>query len=56
MNFKIVHYKNGTCLGDRKGDLPQFDPAIITEGDATYLYTGFCGHHWKERIGAMGQF
>ena len=48
-----VHYKDGTKLGDRKGDMPQFDPAVLTEGDKTYLYTGFCGNHMKDRIGAM---
>ncbi len=48
-----VHYKDGTRLGDRKGDMPQFDPAVLTEGDKTYLYTGFCGNHMKDRIGAM---
>jgi len=48
-----VHYKDGTRLGERKGDLPQFDPGVLTEGNKTYLYTGFCGNHWKERVGAM---
>jgi len=48
-----VHYQDGTRLGDRKGDMPQFDPGVLTEGDKTYLYTGFCGNHMKDRIGAM---
>ncbi len=48
-----VHYKDGTRLGDRKGDEPQFDPGVLTEGDKTYLYTGFCGHGDKSRHGAM---
>ena len=48
-----VHYQDGTRLGDRKGDMPQFDPAVITEGDKTYMYTAFCGNHMKDRIGAM---
>ena len=48
-----VHYKDGTLLGNRKGDMPQFDPGVITEGDKTYMYTGFCGNHMKDRIGAM---
>ena len=52
--YGYVHYKDVTRLGERKGDLPQFDPAVITEGDITYLYTGFTGHHRVERIGAMG--
>ena len=48
-----VHYQDGTRLGERKGDMPQFDPGVLTEGDRTYLYTGFCGNHMKDRIGAM---
>ena len=48
-----VHYADGTRLGDRKGDMPQFDPGVIREGDKTYLYTGFCGRGMKDRIGAM---
>lgn len=51
--YGYVHYKDGTRLGDRKGDMPQFDPAVITEGNKTYLYTGFSGNHMTDRIGAM---
>jgi hypothetical protein len=49
-----VHYKDGTLLGRREGDQPQFDPGVLTEGDKTYLYTGFCGRGDKSRKGAMG--
>ena len=48
-----VHYADGTRLGDRAGDEPQFDPGVLTEGDLTYLYTGFCGRGDKSRHGAM---
>lgn len=48
-----VHYKDGTRLGDRPGDEPQFDPGVITEGDKTFLYTGFCARGDKSRHGAM---
>ena len=48
-----VHYKDGTRLGMRPGDEPQFDPGVLTEGDRTYLYTGFCGKGGKARHGAM---
>ena len=48
-----VHYKDGTRLGERAGDEPQFDPAVLTEGDCTYMYTGFCGHGDRSRHGAM---
>jgi hypothetical protein len=39
-------------LGRRQGDQPQFDPGVLTEGEKTYLYTGFCGQDTKTRIGA----
>ncbi len=51
--YGYVHYEDGTKLGDREGDEPQFDPGVITEGDVTYLYTGFCGEGDKSRHGAM---
>jgi len=48
-----VHYEDGTRLGERAGDEPQFDPGVLTEGDNTYLYTGFCGRGDKSRTGAF---
>lgn len=51
--YGYVHYADGTKLGERKGDEPQFDPGVLTEGDRTYLYTGFCGRGDKNRTGAM---
>ena len=48
-----VKDKHGVRLGERPGDEPQFDPGVLTEGDTTYLYTGFCGHGDKSRHGAM---
>lgn len=48
-----VHYADGTLLGEGPGDEPQFDPGVLTEGDRTYLYTGFCGNGDKSRHGAM---
>ena len=50
--YGYVHYKDGTRLGDREGDEPQFDPGVITEGDVTYMYSGFCGIGDKSRTGA----
>jgi len=47
-----VHYPDGVLLGRRAGDMPQFDPGVITEGDDTYLYTGFAARELPERIGA----
>ena len=51
--YGYVHYPDGTRLGDRPGDEPQFDPGVITEGDVTYLYTGFCGRGDRSRTGAQ---
>ena len=51
--YGYVHYPDGTLLGRREGDEPQFDPGVLTEGDRTYLYTGFCRVGDKSRRGAM---
>ncbi|MEX1029800.1 MAG: family 43 glycosylhydrolase [Paenibacillaceae bacterium] len=51
--YGYVTYADGTRLGDREGDEPQFDPGVLTEGDKTYLYTGFCAAGDKSRKGAM---
>jgi hypothetical protein len=48
-----VRYPDGTYLGRHDGDQPQFDPGVLTEGERTYLYTGFCGIGDKTRKGAM---
>ena len=40
--YGFVHYSDGTLLGERDGDDPQFDPGVFREGNMTYLYTGFC--------------
>ncbi len=48
-----VHYPDGTRLGEKEGDEPQFDPGVLTEGNETYLFTGFCGHGDRSRHGAM---
>ena len=41
-------------LGEKEGDEPQFDPGVMTEGENTYLYTGFCAIGDKSRSGPMG--
>lgn len=51
--YGYVQYPDGVRLGEREGDEPQFDPAVLTEGDKTYLYTGFCPKGDKSRSGAM---
>ena len=51
--YGYVHYADGTRLGEREGDEPQFDPGVLTEGDTTYLFTGFCGRGDKSRHGSQ---
>lgn len=51
--YGYVRYPDGTILGEREGDQPQFDPGVLREGDRTYLYTGFCAKGDKSRNGAM---
>jgi len=48
-----VHYPDGTILGNKAGDEPQFDPGVLVEGDDVYLYTGFCFQHDTSRSGPM---
>ena len=51
--YGYVHYPDGTRLGEKEGDEPQFDPGVLTENGKTYLYTGFCGGGDRSRHGAM---
>ncbi len=51
--YGYVRDMNGTRLGERANDQPQFDPAVLLESDKVYLYTGFCGPGDKSRKGAM---
>ena len=51
--YGYVHDKDGVRLGERESDEPQFDPGVLTEGDRTYLYTGFCGRGDMSRTGAF---
>lgn len=50
--YGYVHYEDGTILGLRDGDEPQFDPGVLTEDGKTYMYTGFCGRGDKSRTGS----
>lgn len=52
--YGYVHDQSGALLGEREGDEPQFDPGVLTEGDRTYLYTGFCAIGDTTRTGPMG--
>lgn len=51
--YGYVQYPDGTKLGNKEWDEPQFDPGVITEGKTTYLYTGFCPEGDRSRSGAM---
>lgn len=51
--YGSVHYPDGTLLGEKDGDEPQFDPGVLFEEDKVFLYTGFCGKGDKSRHGAM---
>lgn len=48
-----VRHADGSLLGKREGDEAQFDPGVITIGEDTYIYTGFCNQGDKSRHGAM---
>ena len=51
--YGYVHYSDGVRLGEGSSDEAQFDPAVITEGDVTYMYTGFCMPDNASRHGCM---
>ena len=48
-----VHYPDGTTMGARPGDEQQFDPGVLTEGETTWLYSGFCPPMMPGRTGAL---
>lgn len=49
----FVKHSDGVLLGDKPEDEMQFDPGVLTEGDVTYLYTGFCPAEDNNRHGSM---
>ena len=51
--YGYVHYEDGTKLGNKPGDQPQFDPAVILDDGKVYLYTGFSFKTDTSRNGAM---
>lgn len=51
--YGYVHYQDGTLLGEKSTDEPQFDPAILMENGKVYLYTGFGGFNDDSRSGMM---
>ena len=51
--YGYVHHPDGSRLGERDGDAPQFDPGVLFEENVVYLYTGFCPPADVSRRGAM---
>ena len=51
--YGYVKHADGTRLGERENDPYQFDPGVLTEGDKTYLYTGFCANGDMDKKGPM---
>lgn len=51
--YGYVHHADGVRLGERDGDEAQFDPGLMTVGDLTYMYTGFCFADNESRHGSM---
>ncbi len=51
--YGYVRDETGARLGERPGDEAQFDPGVLTEGDITYMYTGFCAVGDRSRKGPM---
>lgn len=51
--YGYVRHADGTPLGEKKGDEHQYDPAVLTEGEHTWLYTGFCPPGDTSRSGCM---
>lgn len=49
--YGYVHYLDGTRLGEKYSDEPQFDPGVLVENNQVYLYTGACPPDAKERTG-----
>ena len=38
--YGLVRYPDGTPLGAREGDMWQFDPGVLVDGEDVWLYTG----------------
>lgn len=51
--YGYVQYEDGTLLGKKVTDEPQFDPAVLMEERKVYLYTGFGGFNDPDRSGLM---
>lgn len=51
--YGYVRYQDGTRLGEKGIEDPQFDPAVFCEENKIYLYTGFGGFNDASRRGMM---
>jgi hypothetical protein len=50
--YGYVAYEDGTRLGERTTDEPQFDPGLFVEGEKVFLYTGLGVLGDESRLGA----
>lgn len=50
-----VHYADGTLLGQRETDHFHYDPAVLTEGQRVFLYSGFCPDESMKRFSHLSQ-
>ncbi len=50
-----IKHPDGNIFGQKKGDIFQFDPAVIYEDEKVFLYTGFCWNDKDDddRLGCM---
>ena len=45
--YDFVRFPDGSLFGGRAGDVSAFDPGVLVDGQAVYLYTGFApGPGW----------
>jgi hypothetical protein len=51
--YGYVRYPDGTLLGEKDGDEPQFDPGLLSDNGKIYLYTGLAVIGDRNRKGAM---
>ena len=48
-----VRDRQGNRLGERPGDQPQFDPAVLADSGGVWLYGGYCEHGNRSRLGCQ---
>lgn len=48
--YGYVHYADGTRLGERDGDEPQFDPGVLTEGEKHFFTQVFAEKEINQEV------